>query len=628
MDSPPTKEASSIDTITNSPTPSTTATNLHSTTSKPDPKRTLSDTEPTTCPSLPSSSPLVTPTTDTDSTAPSTASATTPPSTLEATSSPTAHLSSMIESKQPTTSAIPADSLSTDTQSTTISKPKIIILHHDTILDGRHIITRTIQNCFAAILGPNVPQPSEAAILNAFAHNVTLGEALGQLGAFKTSGGKPAASSSAGGGGGAAATTAAVAAANSDATTKSDAKGKGKAKAIDQDPSTPTQTQEEQQYDYQHTIALWTQAYLHYTHEFLSEFDIYSDLEPFAKQMRQQGVTVVILIAGDGFEPSSPEQTSSKDGDKDGKKKTPAKAVKGVKIIQELMKRMGVTAAGKGARGYQGLGRGTSRQADGGGGAGTVVMDGIYACGIEGERVARVWRAEILPLVVPSDAVPKGAVNSDGKLSKKVKADTGTATTDPPVMQKDEVLFACCSKQYLSLARAIGATACWVARYENKAAAEQQADIVVDDLEKLGQVIVGESNGKGEEAVVDARHSGEKSKISTAETKGQTPKNGKATLETEDIEMPDADHNDEAVLAQGTKGRNDDGGEQKSERKLASPKAMKAIKTEPTEDAAVAIIANQKGPTGKKRARDDLDEWLPVKMGGEEVPCVDLTEEP
>ncbi|KAJ4406485.1 hypothetical protein N0V85_004503 [Neurospora sp. IMI 360204] len=586
MDSPPTKEASSTDTITNSPTLSTTATNLHSTTSKPDPKRTLSDKEPTTCPSLPSPSPLVTPTTDTDSTAPSTASATTPPSTLEATSSPTAHLSSMTESKQPTTSAIP-DSLSTDTQgTTTISKPKIIILHHDTILDGRHIITRTIQNCFAAILGPAVPQPDETAILNAFAHNVTLGEALGQLGAFKTSGGKPAASSSAGGGGGGGG--AGAAAANSDASTKSDPKGKGKAKAID-DPSTPTPTQEEQQYDYQHTIALWTQAYLHYTHEFLSEFDVYADLEPFAKQMRQQGVNVVILIAGDGFEPCSPEQTSSKDGEKDGKKKTPAKPAKGVKIIQELMKRMGVTAAGKGARGYQGLGR-----------------------------------------VFPSDVVQKGAVNTEGKLSKKVKADTGTATTEPPVMQKEEVVFACCSKQYLSLARAIGATACWVARCEDKTAADQQTDIVVDDLEKLGQLIGSEANGKGEVAVVDATHSSEKSGTSTSanETKGQTPKNGKATLEREDIEMPDADHNDEAVLAQVTKGGNDDGGEQKSERKLASPKAMKAIKTEPTEDAAVAIIANHKGPTGKKRARDDLEEWLPVKMGGEEVPCVDLTEEP
>ncbi|EGO59312.1 hypothetical protein NEUTE1DRAFT_108844 [Neurospora tetrasperma FGSC 2508] len=619
MDSPLSKEASSIDTITDSLTPSTTATNPPSTTSKPHPKRTLSDTaEPTTCPSISSSSPLATPSKDTDSTSPSTASATTPLSSPQATPSPTAHLSVIIKSRQPTTPVIP-DSLSTDTQGTTISKPKIIILHHDTVIDGRRIIIRTIQNCFAAILGPNASQPSETAILNAFAHNATLGEALGQLGAFKTSG-KPDFFS------------AAAEAANSDTGTKSSSKGKGKAKATD--PSTPTQ--EEQQYDYQHAIALWTQAYLHYIHEFLSEFDIYPDLEPFAKQMKQQDVNVVILIAQDGFESSSsPEQTSSTDGDKDGKSKKkkkqqqPATPAPGVKIIQELMRRMGVTAAGKGARGYQGQGR----QAVVGGATAVVVVGGIYASGIEGEAVARVWKGDILPgFITPQIAQEANLGGGKGDASKETDAKIGTVAADSPAMRKDEVLFACCSKQYLGLARAIGATACWITRCEDKTAGKRQADIVVEDLEKLGQLVVGDrvSNGKGEESVVDARHSRQRdeSGISTSEKKKQTPKNKSTTITTEDIDMPDADCNNGATVDQKIEETQDDGSEGKSERKLASSKAMKVVKTEHVEKKSVATVIQQKGSTGKKRTRDDVEEWLPVEMGGEDVPVVDLTEEP
>ncbi|KAK3487969.1 uncharacterized protein B0T23DRAFT_422754 [Neurospora hispaniola] len=621
MESPSSKEASSIDTITDSLTPSTTATNPPSTTSKPHSKRTLSDTEPTTCPSIPSSSPLVTPSKDTDSTSPSTPSATTPPSSPQATPSPTAHLSFIIKSRQPTTPVIP-DSLSTDTQGTTISKPKIIILHHDTVIDGRRIIIRTIQNCFAAILGPNASQPSETAILNAFAHNATLGEALGQLGAFKTSG-KPDSFS------------AVAEAVNSD-TTKSNSKDKGKAKAKVIDPSTPTQ--EEQQYDYQHAIALWTQAYLHYTHEFLSEFDIYPDLEPFAKQMKQQDVNVVILIAQDGFESSSSstEQTSSTDGDKDGKSKKkkqqqqqqPATPAKGVKIIQELMRRMGVTAAGKGARGYQGQGRQAAV-----GGATVVVVGGIYASGIEGEAVARVWKGDILPgCTTPQIAQEANLGGGEGNASKETDAKIGTVAADSPAMRKDEVLFACCSKQYLGLARAIGATACWITRCEDKTAGKRQADIVVEDLEKLGQLVVGDrvSNGKGEESVVDARHSRQRdeSGTRTSEKKKQTPKNKDTIITTEDIDMPDADCNSGAAVDQKIEETQDDGGEGKSERKLASSKAMKVVKAEHVEEKSVATVVQQKGSTGKKRTRDDVEEWLPVEMGGEEVPVVDLTEEP
>ncbi|EAA27817.1 hypothetical protein GE21DRAFT_6025 [Neurospora crassa] len=632
MDSPSSKETPSIDTITDSLTPSTTAANLHSTTSKPHPERTLSYTEPTTCPSIPSSFPLVTPSKDTDSTSPSTASATTPPSSLQATPSPTAHLPSIIKSRQPTTPVIPA-SFSADTQGTTISKPKIIILHHDTVIDGRRIIIRTIQNCFAAILGPNAPQPSETAILNAFAHNATLGEALDQLGAFKTPS-KPDSSSAA-----------AAEAANSD-TTKSSSKDKGKGKAKVMDPSTPTQ--EEQQYDYQHAIALWTQAYLHYTHEFLSEFDIYPDLEPFAKQMKQQDVNVVILIAQDGFESSSsssPEQTSSTDGDKDGKKskkkkqqkqqqqQQPATPAPGVKIIQELMRRMGVTAAGKGARGYQGQGR--QAAAVGGATAAVVVVGGIYASGIEGEAVARVWKGDILPgFITPQIAIAKEA-NSDGgegNASKGTDVKVGTVAADSPEMRKDEVLFACCSKQYLGLARAIGATACWVTRCEDKTAGEQQPDIVVEDLEKLGHLVVGDmvSNGKGEESVVEARHSRQRdeSGIITSEKKKQTPKNKTTTITTEDIDMPDADCNDGAAVDQKIEETQDDGSEGQSERKVASSKPTKVVKTEQVEEKSVATVAQQKESTGKKRTRDDVEEWLPVEMGGEEVPVVDLTEEP
>ncbi|KAL0472083.1 hypothetical protein QR685DRAFT_495010 [Neurospora intermedia] len=632
MDSLSSKEALSIDTITDSLTPATTATNLHSTTSKPHPKRTLSDTaESTTCPSISSSSPLVTPSKDTDSTSPSTASATTPPSSLQATPSPTAHLSSITKSRQPTTPVIP-DSLSTDTQGTTISKPKTIVLHHDTIIDGRRIIIRTIQNCFAAILGPNAPQPSETAILNAFAHNATLGEALSQLGAFKTSG-KPNSS------------FAAAEAANSDTGIKSSSKdqGKGKAKVID--PTSPP-TQEEQQYDYHHAIALWTQAYLHYTHEFLSEFDIYPDLEPFAKQMKQQDVNVVILIAQDGFESSSssssPDQTSSTDGDKDGKKQKqkkkqqqPATPAQGVMIIQELMRRMGVTAAGKGARGYQGQGR--QAAAVGGATSAVVVVGGIYASGIEGEAVARVWKGDILPgfQTTPQIAIAQEANlgGGEGNASKETDTEIGTVAADSPAMRKDEVLFACCSKQYLGLARAIGATACWVTRCEDKKAGERQADIVVEDLEKLGELVVGDrvSNGKGEKSMVDARHSRQRdeSGISTSEKKKKTPKNKSTTITTEDVDMPDADcNNDGAAVDQKIEEPQNDGSEGTSERKLASSKAMKVVKTEQVEDNSVATVAQQKGSTGKKRTRDDVEEWLPVEMGGEEVPVVDLTEEP
>ncbi|KAK3502901.1 hypothetical protein B0T13DRAFT_524928 [Neurospora crassa] len=629
MDSLSSKETPSIDTITDSLTPSTTAANLHSTTSKPHPERTLSDTEPTTCPSIPPSSPLVTPSKDTDSTSPSTASATTPPSSLQATPSPTAHLPSITKSRQPTTPVIPA-SFSTDTQGTTVFKPKIIILHHDTVIDGRRIIIRTIQNCFAAILGPNAPQSSETAILNAFAHNATLGEALRQLGAFKTSG-KPDCLS------------AAAEAANLDTTiSNSKDNGKGKAKVID--PGTPTQ--EEQQYDYQHAIALWTQAYLHYTHEFLSEFDIYSDLEPFAKQMKQQDVNVVILIAQDGFEStsssSSPEQTSSTDGDKDGKKQKqkkkqqqqPATPAQGVKIIQELMRRMGVTAAGKGARGYQGQGR--QAAAVGGATAAVVVVGGIYASGIEGEAVARVWKGDILPgfQTTPQIAIAQEASlgGGEGNASKGTDVKVGTVAADAPGMRKDEVLFACCSKQYLGLARAIGATPCWVTRCEDKRAGERQADIVVEDLEKLGHLVVGDmvSNGRGEESVVEARHSRQRdeSGIITSEKKKQTPKNKTTRITTEDIDMPDADGNNGAAVVQKIEETQDDGSEGKSERKLASSKAKKVVKTEQVEEKSVATVAQQKESTGKKRTRDDVEEWLPVEMGGEEVPVVDLTEEP
>lgn len=530
-------------------------------------------------------------------------------------------MSAIIKSRQPTTPVIP-DSLSTDTQGTTIPKPKIIILHHDTIIDGRRIIIRTIQNCFAAILGPNAPQPSETTILNAFAHNATLGEALGQLGAFKTSG-KPDSSS------------AAAETANSDTGTKSGSKGKGKAKATD--PSTPTR--EEQQYDYQHAITLWTQAYLHYTHEFLSEFDIYPDLEPFAKQMKEQDVNVVILIAQDGFESSSsssPEQTSSTDENKDGKSKKkkqqqPATPAPGVKIIQELMRRMGVTAAGKGARGNQGQGR----QAMVGGATAVVVVGGIYASGIEGEAVARVWKGDILPGFLTPQIVIAQEANlggGEGNASKETDAKIGTVAADSPAMRKDEVLFACCSKQYLDLARAIGATACWITRCEDKTAGERQADIVVEDLEKLGQLVVGDlvSNGKGEESVVDARHSRQRdeSGISTSEKKKQTPKDKTTTITTEDIDMPDADSSNGVAVDQKIEETQDDGSEGKSERKLASSKAMEVVKTEHVEEKSVATVIQQKGSTGKKRTRDDVEEWLPVEMGGEDVPVVDLTEEP
>ncbi|KAK1773517.1 LOW QUALITY PROTEIN: hypothetical protein QBC45DRAFT_461219 [Copromyces sp. CBS 386.78] len=582
MESPPTKEATSIDTVANNQTLSTKPTSPHSTTSKPSPKRTLSDMEPVTCPSFLSSSPLVTQTTGTDS---DSTALTTP----AITSGPTAHSSPKTEPNQQK-SPNPPNAVFTNTQGT-IPKPKIILLHHDTIIDGRHIITRTIQNCFAAILGPAVLPPSEATILNAFAHNATLTEALVQLGAFKTSGtsssSSPSPTSQASSSSSAAA---AAAVANSD-TTKSIPKGKGKGKAKARDPSTPTQ--EEKQYDYQHAIAHWTQAYLHYTHEFLSEFDIYSDLEPFVKQMKQQGVIV------DGFEKYSLPEQAQTSNDRDDKKKKkkpqPAHPANGVKIIRELMRRMGVTAAGKGARGYQGASGGS-----------VVVVNGIYASGIDGDRFAKVWKVEVLPGWM------------EGKnVGEETNAKKDTTTTDSTAMQKDEVIFACCSKH---LARAIGATACW----DKGKMTERQADLVVGDLEKLGQLIGGdmESNGKGEE----------KGGIGTSEMKGQTPKNGKATPEAEDIEMPDADHNVEAAVDRVVKGGQDGESEKKSERKLASPKAMKAIKTEVSEDDTVATVVQKKSPTGKKRAReDDLDEWLPVEMavekGAEDVPFVDLTEE-
>ena len=637
MESPPTNEAISADTITDNQTPSTKSTSPHSTISKPSPKRTLSEMEPATCPSILSSSPLVNQTagTDSDNTA-----FTTP----AATSSPIAHSSPKTKPKQEKPPS-PPNAVSTNTQGT-IPKPKIILLHHDTIIDGRHIITRTIQNCFAAILGPTVIPPSEATILNAFAHNATLAEALVQLGAFKSSGKYSSSGpSSAFSSQSSSSSASAAAAVGTDSnTTKSTprSKGKGKAKATT-DPSTPTQ--EEKQYDYQHAIAHWTQAYLHYTHEFLSEFDIYFDLEPFVKQMKQQGVEVVILIAQDGFDkPSSPEQTqtANKDGngDKDGKKKKqPAQPAKGVKIIQELVRRMGVTAAGKGSRGYQGLGRQAA-------GSATVVVDGIYASGISGEGVAKVWRGEVLP----------AAIGGEGKACDEKNTKTGKAmTTDSPVMRKDEVIFTCSSKQYLALARAIGATACWVVRCEDKGkTTDQQADLVVGDLEKLGQLIGSkmESNGKGEKAVVDASHSSNRSEAgtSTKATKEDTPKKGNPKVETEDIEMPDADHDvvativvpDAALTVEATavkqdfRGKQDKEGEKKSEkRKLASPKTMKAIKTEANDDDdTVATVVQKKSPTtGKKRAReeDDLDEWLPVEMavgkGVDDVPFVDLTEE-
>ncbi|KAK3955800.1 hypothetical protein QBC32DRAFT_376400 [Pseudoneurospora amorphoporcata] len=611
MESPPTKEATSIDTVANNQTLSTQPTSPHSTTSKPSPKRTLSDMEPVTCPSFLSLFPLVTQTTGTDS---DSTALTTP----AITSSPTAHSSPKTEPNQQK-SPNPPNAIFTNTLGT-IPKPKIILLHHDTIIDGRHIITRTIQNCFAAILGPAVLPPSEATILNAFAHNATLAEALVQLGAFKTPGTSFSSSPGSTSQASSSSSAAAAAVANSD-NTKSTPKGKGKGKAKATDPSIPTQ--EEKQYDYQHAIAHWTQAYLHYTHEFLSEFDIYSDLEPFVKQMKQQGVIVVILIAHDGFDKYSPEQTQTSNGrvgDKDDKKKKkkpqPAHPANGVKIIRELMRRMGVTAAGKGARGYQDVGR----QASGGS---VVVVNGIYASGIDGDRFAKVWKGEVLPGWM------------EGKnAGEETNATKDTTTTDSTAMQKDEVIFACCSKQYLSLARAIGATACWVARCEDKGKmTERQADLVVGDLEKLGQLIGGdmESNGK-EEEVLGAGHSSKKGGNGTSEMKGQTPKNGKATPEAEDIEMPDVDHNVEAAVDRVVKGGQDGESEKKSERKLVSPKAMKAIKTEVSEDDTVATVVQKKSPTGKKRAReDDLDEWLPVEIavekGAEDVPFVDLTEE-
>lgn len=628
MDSSSKEEAISIDDVSSNHTPAITSASPRSPTSKPSPKRTLTDVEPATHSSIPSS-PMITPATvvDNDSTA-----VTTP----AATSSATLDSSPNIEPGQKkTTTTTSLHSLSTTTQDTK-PNPKIVLLHHDTVIDGRHIITRTIQNCFTAILGPTVLPPSEATILNAFAQNATLAGALVQLGAFKTSGKSTSSTSSPAGSN-----------ANSDSTEstpKSKDKGKGKAKATTASPSIPASpTEEDKKQAYQDAIATWTQAYLHYTHEFLSEFDVYSDLEPFVKAMRQQGTKVAILIAQDGFEPQAcPEQTQTgnKDGDgnKDGKKKAKTPELpKGVTIVQELMRRMGVTAAGRGSRGYQGFGR---QQANGGA---TVVVNGIYASGIDGDGLAKVWKGQILP-ALEGKAAGRG---TDTEMGTK-------AATDTPAMQKEEVIFACSSTQYLALARAIGATACWVARCEDKGKSkgkvteqQQQADLVVEDLEKLGRLIGSEMEPKGKRgedgAVVEASHSSSKQSdagTSTKDAKNDTPKlEGNATVETEDIDMPDADHSVVASIEiPGADNHVEAAAQPELGRNLPSPKAMKAIKTEDDEDnntaATVITVAQKQSPkTGKKRAReqDDSDDFMPVEMAlekkVEDVPVVDLTDE-
>lgn len=629
VDSTSTKEATSVDTVTHDQTPAETSTSPHLPTSEPDLKNTLSDKIPTAQPLLPTLSFN----TSTKSSA---------HTTQVTTSSVVSQVPSKSGPKQPVTTS--PDSVLNKTQST-VPKPKIIILHHDTVIDGRRVIVRTIQNCFAAILGTNAPQPSEAAILNAFAHKATLVDALVQLGAFKNLN-KLVPSSAAGG-------TGAAAAVSKNETTKNESKAnnskttKGKDKEATAVPTTPP-TQEEKQYEYQHAVALWTQAYLHYTHEFLRKFETYPDLESLNKQMKEQGIAVVILVAQDGFEPSTPEEASNiKDGeDKDGKKKQQQQPAKGVKIIQEQMRRMGVTAAGKGSRGYQGVGRQASAGA-------TVVVDGIYACDINGKEVVRAWKEEILPGFITARLAQKAKTNGKGetKTNDEKNAKKDTEMTTGPTMQKQDVVFACSSKQYLSLARAIGATACWVARCEDKGKmTEQQADIVVEDLEKLSRLIVSEisesKHGKGEEAshVVDAMSSHcnkEKTEISaTSNMKGQaqTRRQGNAATvqKDEDVEMTDApDHYAEASVEQEAGGEQMES-EHKSEPKLSFTKVAKTIKTETDEftedDATVATIvaSSSKSPgAGKKRARedDDLEEWLPVEKVSEEVPFVDLTEE-
>ncbi|KAK3400280.1 hypothetical protein B0T20DRAFT_391805 [Sordaria brevicollis] len=618
-----TEEAIPVDTATHDQKPVTKSASPHLPAFEPDVKKALSNKESAAQPSLPTSSSN----TNTLSSAPITQSIT--PDLVP-------HMSSKTDPKQPTTTS--PDSVLAKTQTAT-SKPKIIILHHDTVIDGRRIIVQTIQNCFAAILGTNAPQPTDTAILNAFAHNATLVDALGQLGAFKNLD-KLASSSAAGGTGAAAISQVDITKDKSNPNSSKTIKGKGKDKEVTAVPNTPP-TQEEKQYEYQHAVALWTHAYLHYTHEFLREFEIYADLEPLKEQMKQQGVFVVILIAQDGLEPSVPEQVSNsedgEDNDKDGKKQKqqqPAKPAKqpakGATTITELMRRMGVTAPGKGSRGYGADGRQASA-------SGVVVVDGIYACGIIGREVVRVWKEEILPGFASAQLVKKAKPNNGKGKSKadgKKNAEKDTEVITYPTMQKHEVIFVCSSKQYLGLARAIGATACWVARCEDKGKMiEKHADIVVEDLEKLSRLIIStiseSKNGddKGDQAapVVDASHSDKKGEAGTTDTKNQAPKSKKAAPEKEDIEMPDAEIPAETSIEQ-------DIGD-----KMSSPKATKPIKTEPIDDdvgvaTSTRISPSTKSPatgTGKKRARedDDLEEWLPVEIAAEHVPVVDLTED-